>query len=333
MGSNVYNEIGAVTRGAYAGDRFTPWTVGAGHEGWANLDSSKRASEFLTAAGLDFEVRGEPLSVWAPYDLADEHKLVIGNGKVLGVHSNSYGIIQNAEVAEMIDLYVDLARVNGQEAAVHSMFSLDKDKVVAGCAYVSEPKFFGGGERQNFVSVLNAHDGSAAYVIWAGSIIIECTNTLAWSLASGSRITTIRHTSGAAECVEAAKRALVQNKQDWAAMDTLIERLLATPLYDHVPFVERVIGPRPDAKEGPRGTTSQTHWDNRFAAIVAEYKADHNEYARNTAWGGLMAVNGYELWGGRQSKTTPRPEKQFMSLASGDNGSLTAKALKLLVPA
>ena len=67
-----------------------------------------------------------------------------------------------------------------------------------------------------------------------------------------------------------------------------------------------------------------------FDGIVNEYNASWNDNIKNTAWGTVMAVNGYELWE-QGSRGQTKADKQMRHLLDGWY-PMTEKALALVTP-
>lgn len=338
MGDNQYGEIGGVTRGVARSDRFIPWTHRAGHDGWKLVEGiDLEPVQALTAAGLDFTVEAVKLSdvpFFAGDPLADEHTVVRGtNGEgVFGTFSGGITVIQYAEIAEI----ADLVRKVHPEAQVVSAFGLHRNKQAVMCLSLPDmARECFGTKVLEFVNIFSSHNGSLKLTLQESALITQCQNTFAASLHGTKPLVQVKHTSKANDRLLLAKAAVTAaakgNRELADFMTAQMNRRLTVKEVDA--FIIKVIGPKPPlGKDGD--TTAQTNWATKFAGIKAEYNAPWNKYAKYTAWGALMAVNGYEQWGAPVRKTADSGEhvrqERIVESTLRQNTPLTSTALALL---
>jgi hypothetical protein len=331
MGNNQYGEIGGVTRGVARSDRFVPWTHKAGHDGWKLVDGvDLEPIQALTAAGLDFTVEAVNLSTLIDEPMADEHTFIRGtNGEgVFGTFSDSVGLIQYFELAE----WADLVKQVHPSAQVVSAYGLHRNKQGVICMELPEEarNQFGATMRE-FINIYSSMNGTLPMALRDSFLITECQNTLAYSFNGTKPFVQVKHTRHAQDRLPLAREAIRQALSNNTAMAELMaklvnKRLTKREVWD---FVRTIIGPRP--KDEGR---AQTIWDNKFDGIKAEYDAPWNKYARLTAWGALMAVNGYEQWGQAVRKAADSGEhvrqERIVEATLRGNTPLTDKALALV---
>lgn len=343
MGIDQYNVLGGVD--SMVSVRFTPWH----RTNFQRVEHLIRsAHEAMVLGGIDWQVERTPLfvptgiaaAIMDPeYHLdvddlsveelrgivkslrhADEHTAVVrgDNGFVLGVHSSAYGLLQNDQIEQLAQAVLDVR----PDAHIESAGALYKGKVVWVLVRLQdEDVAFGEGyeKLQRYVLVYKSHDGSHPLVVRATNVRVECMNTFAMATKGQKAFVRVKHTKNAEDYATVARDSLKFAVANFRSMEKEIEQLLNKPISSIGDFAKKVLGEK-KADEG-RGATL---WDQRFNAIVAEYHADHNANVLGTAWGAVMAVNGYELWA-QGTRGQGRADAQFARLL-GDNFDLTDKA-------
>lgn len=324
MGIDNYNTIGGVESMMSA--RFTPWH-GLSDFKVRTEERVTNATKALGLGGIDWKVSERLLSDIINNPLADEHKMRIRDtdGAILGIGSPRYGLIQNDAMARLSEAIIQFR----PDAHIESCGALFHGKVTwMLIALDDEVRTFAGGDEKQFryMLVYTSHDGSKPFAVRFTNVRVECMNTFSMAMGKANQMVhTVRHTSNALQYVYEAEQAVKQAVQTFDLLDLEIERLLMQEMSpaETAGLFKKVIGERPDEKG-----RSQTMWENTLDSIVAELKADHNDNIRGTAWGAVMAVNGYELWG-QTVRGQKREEKQFKALLDGKY-PLTERALALV---
>lgn len=322
MGIDQYNRIGGVETSINS--RFTPW-MGLSDTIQRTEVRLVDAHEAHRLAQINWSVNEIMLSDIIPNPLADEHKLRVRStdGAILGVGSPRYGLIQNDAVAQLAQAIIDFR----PDAHVESAGSLFNGKVVWNLIALDDEamSWAGGAEKHfRFLLVYTSHDGSKPFAVRFTNVRVQCMNTFSMAMGKANEMLhTVRHTSNALHYVKEAEDSVRAAIQTFDLMDMEIEELLGTEMKRGAALAsfKKVLGEPTDSKR------SQTMYDNAFSAIVQEYDADFNDNIKNTAWGMVMAVNGYELH--RQtSRGQSNSEKQFKHLLAGQY-PLTAAAFAL----
>jgi len=215
------------------------------------------------------------------------------------------------------------------DAHIESAGALFKGKVIWCLVRLDdETKVFGkGGDERQFRYMLfyTSHDGSKPLAVRFTNVRVECMNTFSMTMGKASQLVqTIRHTTNAESYAIAAQGALRAAVEQFDLLDLEIENLLSIEMSKSDTFTtfKKVLGDRPDSGR------SQTMWDKAFDGIVDEWNADFNSNIRGTAWGTVMAVNGYELWG-QTARGQSTAQKQMRHLLDG-RYDLTEKTLTLV---
>jgi phage/plasmid-like protein (TIGR03299 family) len=277
-------------------DGFTPW--------WHAYDGTVEAiiaDENLTTddaydKALNWQVEARALS----YEASDgqviedlDHCAIVraDNDRLLGIHSDTYGITQNDELRKL----GNAIKGAGYTVYAKSAGSLYGDKVTWMLVKLGEDKSFDGEHLQSYLLLASSHDGSLPLSARPTNVRVECMNTFDWAIKGTKSLVNIRHTRNAADYVAAAEHTLSVAYNHFNAMDAEIQQLLDKP-YTHDQYrdelVPVLVGEQP-TDEG----RSQTIWHNKRDALLLSPQRDDQANINGTAWGAVMAVNSYELWG------------------------------------
>jgi hypothetical protein len=297
MGIDQYNLLGGVSRGVYV--RKNPWHgLSDTKVRFEHTPTVEEAVETafpwnVTKIGLDEVLLAPGADEYAYTAKVTHDPTDPENGRILGVHSPRRGVLDPRE--SLVEL-ANAVQFVDPRFEVKTAVELHHGKVIFVVLGLADNVELGGGAvslERNLVLV-DSFDGKYALGGTTSDIVAECMNMLAASLAGGTRIFSLRHTSGVVNYVEAAKQLLAIAVSNYSSIDEEVEKLLAQPFTkDEFTglLVPAIVGKRP-TDEGRK----QTLYDARFDKIVAEWGATGQESAEGTAWGALMAVNSYELW-------------------------------------
>lgn len=201
---------------AYAGE--TPW-----HSLGTRLQNVATSSEMLEAAGLGWFVQSEPLFRHNPDGTYSEVEGWVANARsdsrdLLGVVSTEYQPVQNGDAFRFLDSLV------GEAAAMyHTAGAVRKGRLVF--ALVKLPRTLvvvGDDVVDQYLLLVNGHDGSSALHLRFTPIRVVCMNTLSAALnlnrsrrsnalsalGGASHQISIRHTGNLQGRIEEARRAL-----------------------------------------------------------------------------------------------------------------------------
>ena len=319
MGTNRYNEVGGVETSLTV--RTLPW-YSLNDSRVFRAERLTNAAEATRLAQIDWTVSSHLLSDFLPNPLADETSLVVRNTDqaILGVAGDGYTVIQNEELAKMAQAIIEFR----PDAHIESAGALHHGKVVWMCVALDDEvsHLSGGDDHYRYMLVYTSHDGSKPFAIRFTNVRVVCQNTFSMAISKGSTLLhKVRHTRNALDYVREAHESVKAAVQTFDLWDLEIERLINTPQTrsEFYSVVKSVLGEPSDSKAG------MTRWDNAFDAIVTEYNRDFNSGVKDTAWGTVMAVNGYELWE-QSSRGQSKAQKQFISVLDGKL-PLTAKAM------
>lgn len=224
------------------------------------------------------------------------------NGRVLNVVRNSYAVVQNDTLWDIVDAIVDQPNVRYETAGI-----LKDGAILWVLAWLDEPQTVTGDDSPiyPFCLVSTTHDGSGATQAAAVSVRVVCWNT--FSAASeeahnSGREFTFRHTKNVMSRIEDAKLALqgirldnleflalseelAQLKAPQAARETFITEFIPTP--PEALISDRVAANIDEARDAVRtilagNTIADAHRETGYGLFTAgiEY-LDHYRRARN----------------------------------------------------
>lgn len=279
--------------------RAVPW-----HGFGTKVDGLQTAADAIVSAGLAWPVEQKPLFVRDVTNPKGTIKKVDGkvanirmsDGKVLGLVSPSYKVVQNVDAFAMAD-----AIVESGEAKYETAGSLRGGKVVFLSMEIPKHVKVPGddGEHRPYLLVTNGHDGTMALRAMVTLIRVVCMNTLTAALGSHSAEIRLRHTSGVTERVEEAQRTLGLTYAYLDEFEQTAARMLLTKLGDKdvlraitTLFPIKDVNPaKLSAAELTRVLANEKNLTSQAAKVLRLYQTSDNiANVRGTGWGLYNAV-------------------------------------------
>jgi phage/plasmid-like protein (TIGR03299 family) len=309
-------------------DGFMPW--------WHGIDGTVEAEfgdESLTVddaykRALDWTVTKRPVFVDTGWDLVqDENRCAVvrqDTGQILGHHSDSYGTLQNSVLRDLGNALKSVGDVYAKSAG-----GLFGDKVTWLLCKLGEDRYFADSDErlQSYLALSTSHDGSLSLTARTTSVRIECMNTFDMHMQGTSAIVTLRHTSKVEDRIAQATKVIETAYDHQNALDDQIRELLDTEYsrtqYHNV-LVPKIAGDKPET-DG----RALTLWEGRKDGLLASYERPDQANIAGTAWGAVMAVNSWELWG-QQVRGSTRLESQAKRALTG-KFPLTEQARELVL--
>jgi phage/plasmid-like protein (TIGR03299 family) len=300
--------------------RQMPWhgegTVLGGYPGsWA---------EARTLAGLDWEpvpadvyvVTGasaddkpllEPLGGWKAIRRSD-------TGAVLSVNRDSYTVIGNGEMGQIVEAVLAQPNVNWETAGV-----LDEGRAVWCLALLDEPVELPGDTSPTlpYLAITNRHDGTAACALRATAVRIVCANTFRAAELEGERTGatfSFIHRSNWRDRLDEARQAVTGARTEMRRYTELAHELLAIPVSPRQRelFVTEFI-PMPPA--GLVTDRVARNVEEARAALRLIFESKTTEQVAGTGYGLMQAAGEYldhvrraRSWETRLNRTLIRPE-------------------------
>ena len=225
--------------------------------------------------------------------------------------TTQYGVLQNESLIDLSGVFIEAAqKERGVDLPILSAGTLrDRRMAFVSVGVPDDAALDGLPARSHALNLGTSHDGTCALVGTLASYIVVCANTFRASLLGSAPLEVrVKHTN-AIEDLAQARQILRDMIDAQTATDVAITRLLDTDYPAHrfqedltstvLPVVYQV--PDEDAVK------NRTRHDNRVEDIVGHYYGTNVPAAhRGTAWGALMAVQGWE----QHDKATRTPEGQ-----------------------
>jgi phage/plasmid-like protein (TIGR03299 family) len=185
----------------------------------------------------------------------------------------------------------------------------------------------GDDRHDQFLTVMNGHDGSLSLTGFTGAIRVVCKNTADWAIGSTTNRVKVRHsgdmTVKAGEAADALGVA-----RDWAkAYGEFAEGLASQKVTDKAfeKLVRANFVPEVPKDATPRVANRITR---DFDTIMANFKSSPTtEVGRGTKWAALNAITEWAEWGRPGDLTT---EKAATANLFGTPATIRAKAVKVL---
>jgi len=230
---------------------------------------------------------GELLQVPNRFAVIRDNPVNPGQKDVLGNVGAAYRVIQNEDLAGLLDTMVDESGAHFETAG-----AVDGGAKVFITMRLPEHVLVGGVDRvDQYLAAMTSHDGSMPTTVMVTPIRIVCQNTMNLAFKNSRNAFRVRHTSG-------AKRALVQQARDalefsFKYLDNFAEeaeRLVNTPL--SLGEFERIMteefGPA-DLEDAPKAVA--TRWENKIDEMMRLFvESNTHKAVRDTAWAGVNSM-------------------------------------------
>ena len=239
----------------------------------------------LRKTELFTEVEGKKLIVPRMYSVVRDNPVVTGQVDVMGTVGESYTIVQNEELAGLLDALVDESGAHFETAG-----AIDGGRKVFVTMKLPGNIRVGGVDRiDNYIAAMTSHDGSTSTQCMVTPIRIVCKNTLNMAFNEAKHMFRVRHTVGAHKIlIQQAREALDFTFNYLEGFQEEAERLINTTLtqsqFDEI--ITREFGAPEDA---PASTLTRT--ENKLDEMSHLFAdAFTQDGIRNTAWAGLNAL-------------------------------------------
>ncbi|MFI3172209.1 MAG: DUF932 domain-containing protein [Eubacteriales bacterium] len=202
--------------------RETPW-----HGLGVRVVEALSSSEALEKAGLDWQVLQEPIYTELEEEIASYKANVRDKDrKVLGVVTDRYKVIQNAEAFSFTDGLL------GEGVRYETAGSLQGGRKVWILARMPQEYIISGERISPYLLFSNTHDGTGAIKVALTPIRVVCNNTLNLALANAQRTWSMNHTGDINEKLEEVKDTLLRAEKYMDALGKEFEQLRAKEITD-----------------------------------------------------------------------------------------------------
>ena len=285
-------------------------------------DKPLSTAEALKMSGLDWRTEQVPVYYGEERKLAEGVKANVrgDNGDILGIVSDKYKPIHNAEAFAFGDALLDYG------ASIETALGLNGGKRTCILFKLPDYKILDD-EIANFVFIANSHNGLGALTAGSTNIRVVCKNTFDKALKGANRVWKLRHMGkNLEEQLAAASEAMELNNSYTAALKLQAEKMAAIQFtsQDFSSFLLKLF---PDAAEDASNCVKGNIEDNR-AALKLAYDSPNLGNIRGTQWGVIQAVADMAFHK-VPARKTGKYQESMMSYAL-DGHPLIAKAWDIL---
>lgn len=199
--------------------REKPW-----HGLGTKVEEAPTSADALRLAGLDWRVEQKNIQLCGGSKVPGYKANVRStDGKVLGVVSDRYRIVQNADAFEFTDSII------GGDVRYETAGSLNGGKKIWLLAKLPETEI-AGDKTEPYLCFSNTHDGSGAVRVCMTPIRVVCNNTLNLALDSAKRAWSVRHTGSLQSKMHEARACLRMANTYMGALAENADRMANTTI-------------------------------------------------------------------------------------------------------
>lgn len=257
--------------------REKPW-----HRLGTKVEEAPTSADALRLAGLDWRVEQKNIQLCGGSKVPGYKANVRStDGKVLGVVSDRYRIVQNADAFEFTDSII------GGDVRYETAGSLNGGKKIWLLAKLPETEI-AGDKTEPYLCFSNTHDGSGAVRVCMTPIRVVCNNTLNLALDSAKRAWSVRHTGSLQSKMHEARACLRMANTYMGALAEKADRMANTTITrDQLSIILDELFP---VDEHTTEREKQNIKKLRDEYMVCYFAPDLVKF-RDTAWGAYNAMS------------------------------------------
>ena len=241
------------------------------------------SADALRLAGLDWQVKQRPSQVCGGSKI-DNYKANVRStdGKVLGVVTDSYRIIQNEDAFSFTDSLI------GGDVRYETAGSLKEGRKIWLLAKMPVQKVVGD-DVEPYLCFSNTHDGSGSVRVCMTPVRVVCNNTLNFALRTANRHWSTRHTGDLQAKMQEARMCLELAEQYMAGLAEYGDRLANIRITDEE--LDKILDemfPFDEEKDTLRKQNSMKKAKEEF--MVCYLRPDIAQFL-GTAWGVVNAMS------------------------------------------
>lgn len=297
----------------------------------------KSVDEILTAAGLNWEVEQLPVTVTFPDGTTVTAPDKVGIGRqsdhsLLSIMSDAYHPIQPRQLVEFAFALLDVTESEFSLAdeppiQFETGMSLAGGRVNVLLTKVPKDIFIGGFDPvELYLAFVTSHDGSYKFGVHATPVRVVCRNTLNAGIKAAQQSWATKHTSGAVNSIDEARRTLQLTWKYADAFEQSMNRLLDTE-FTRKNFEDMVkdLFPKPAGERAPFSR-------EQYGMLgLLESSPTISDQIRGTKYGAFNAVTEWHDWQVRFNEGgQPTDEKRTVSQLFGRAKAQADRALAYL---
>lgn len=258
--------------------REKPW-----HGLGTMVQEALSSADALRLAGLDWQVTQKPIQVCGGNRI-ENYKANIRStdGRVLGVVSDRYQIVQNEDAFSFTDELI------GGDVRYETAGSLQEGKKIWMLAKMPATKIVGD-DVEPYLCFSNTHDGSGAIRVCMTPIRVVCNNTLNLAFNGAKRQWSTRHVGDLKYKMQEARLCLELAEQYMDGLAQYADRLANTTVSDEQ--IDKLLSemfPVDEEKDGERKKNSAKKAKEEF--MICYFRPDIAQFL-NTGWGLVNAMS------------------------------------------
>lgn len=283
--------------------REKPW-----HGLGTKVEEAPTSADALHLAGLDWRVEQKNIQLCGGAKVPGYKANVRStDGKVLGVVSDRYRIVQNADAFEFTDSII------GGDVRYETAGSLNGGKKIWLLAKLPETEI-AGDKTEPYLCFSNTHDGSGAVRVCMTPIRVVCNNTLNLALDSAKRAWSIRHTGSLQSKMHEARTCLRMANRYMGALAEKADRMANTTITRDQ--LNRILDELFPVDEHTTEREKQNIKKLRDEYMVCYFAPDLVKF-RDTAWGAYNAMSDMITHNAPLRKTENYRENNWSRLMDG----------------
>lgn len=265
--------------------RLKPWHYESTKDRCKIIQEAPNSKEALIAAGLDWTVEQTPVYMDDGAEIKNYKANIRSDDKtVLGIVTNRYQIVQNADAFSFTDAIV--GETEDGIVRYETAGSLNGGKRVWLLAKMPTKKVLDD-DVEPYMVFSNSHDGTGAIKICMTPIRIVCNNTLSLALNSAQRSWSTKHVGNLDEKLAEARHCLGMANMYMDALNEEADRLANIKLnYEQINEILDQMFPVTEKDSDRKRANVQRVKDNYsicyFMPDIAKFKG--------TAWGAVNAM-------------------------------------------
>lgn len=283
--------------------REKPW-----HGLGIHVEEAPTSADALRMAGLDWNVVQRNIQVCGGAKIKNYKANVRdSDGTVLGVVSDRYKIVQNAEAFEFTDSLI------GGEVRYETAGSLNGGRKIWLLARLPETEI-AGDKTEPYICFTNTHDGSGAIRVCMTPIRIVCNNTLNLALGYARRAWSVRHTGDMASKMHEARVCLEMASAYMNDLSQTADRLANTTVTRD--RLREILDEMFPVTEDSTDREKQNIQKLKNEYMVCYFAPDILKF-RGTAWGAVNAMSDMISHNAPRRKTANYRENNWGRIMDG----------------
>lgn len=261
--------------------RVAPW-----HGLGVCVENAVSSEEALRVSGLDWNVVQHSIMTEKCAQVSGYKANVRDtDNKILGVVSDRYKVVQNAEAFAFTDALL------GEGVTYETAGSLQEGKKIWLLAKLPEKYTIGGEQIEPYLVFSNSHDGSGAIKVAMTPVRVVCQNTLNLALSSAKRVWSAAHVGKISEKMYEARNTLLLAEKYMGELEDEFARLSKVKLTDQkvMEYIEMLLPMDEHSSTARRKNIDRIREDLK----IRYFEAPDLEQVGNNAYRFMCAVSDF----------------------------------------